>query len=62
MPLVEMRRRHQTCHTALGKSTAASAEGSELTLKQQIIRRMREMLKEQDDRAVGTGSGCERSA
>jgi hypothetical protein len=63
-PLVEMRRRHQTRHAALGVRTRSSkstaAEDSELTLKQQIIRRMREVLKEQDDRAVGTG--CERSA
>jgi hypothetical protein len=35
-------------------------EDSKLTLKKQIICHMREVLKEQDNRAVGTG--CERSA
>ena len=63
-PLVEMRRRHQTRQAALGVRTRTSkstaAEDSELTIKQQIIRRMREVLKEQDEHAVGTG--YERSA
>ena len=61
--LVEMRRQHQTRHAALGirtrSSKATDTEDSEISLKQQIIRRMREVLKEQSDRAVGTG--CERS-
>jgi hypothetical protein len=59
-PLVEMRRRHQTRHAALSIRTRISkATDTEDSLKQQIIRRMREVLKEQSDRAVGTG--CERS-
>ena len=62
-PLVEMRRQHQTRQAALVGVRTRSYTGvdvSKLTLKKQIIRRMREVLKEQDNQAVGTG--CERSA
>lgn len=63
-PLVEMQRRHQTCQAALGVRTRTSksmaTEDSKLTIKQQIICHMWEVLKEQDDHAVGTG--CEHSA
>lgn len=59
---VEMRRRHQTRQAALGVRTRKFKRpmDPDVTLKQHIVRRMREVLKEQDDHAVGTG--CERSA
>ncbi|KAF8222893.1 hypothetical protein L208DRAFT_1381678 [Tricholoma matsutake] len=63
-PLVKMRRQHQTHHAVLGVRTRSlektDTEDSEISHRQQIICRMREVLKEQSDRAVGTG--CEHSA
>jgi hypothetical protein len=58
-PLVDMRRRHQTRQAALGVHTRKSkSTDPDITLKQNIVRSMREVLKEQDDRAVGTGCEC----
>jgi hypothetical protein len=51
-PLVEMRCQHQTCHAALGirtRTLKTTEDSAKISLKQQIIRRMREVLKEQSD-------------
>jgi len=59
-PLVNMHRRHQTHQVALGVQTRLSkSTNAESTLKQGIIQRMCDVLKEQDDQAVGTR--CEHS-
>jgi hypothetical protein len=55
--LVEMRRRHQTRQATLGVRTRASnTENLELSLKQHPIHHMHDMLKQQNDQAVGTGA------
>ena len=61
-PLVKMRRRHQTRQATFGirtrsnkHSDAASSPDSETSIKMQIVRRMHEVLKEQDEHAIGTG-------
>lgn len=62
-PLVKMRRRHQTRQAALGVRTRSykpfldtpSSSESERSVKMKIVRRMHEVLKEQDEHATGTG-------
>lgn len=61
-PLVKMRRTHQTRQAAFGVRTrshntwdAASGNGSETSIKMRIVRQMHDVLKEQDEHAVGTG-------
>jgi hypothetical protein len=61
-PLVKMCRRHQTRQATFGIRTrsnklldAAPSPDSETSIKMQIVRRMHEVLKEQDEHAIGTG-------
>ena len=61
-PLVKMRRRHQTRQATLGIRTRSYklsdpkfSSDSETSIKMQIVRRMHEVLKEQDEHAIGTG-------
>ncbi|KAM6495644.1 hypothetical protein JOM56_008350 [Amanita muscaria] len=56
--LVEMRCQHQTPQAALGirtRTTPKLAEDSITSVKHGIISRMHEVLKEQEERAIGTG-------
>jgi len=52
-----MRCRHQTRQATLGVQTQAlNTENLELSLKQHLIHHMHDMLKQQNDQAVGTGA------
>ncbi|KAJ7138789.1 hypothetical protein C8R43DRAFT_845311, partial [Mycena crocata] len=58
--LVELRRRHQTIQAARGVrtrvvGTSNSEKAKETSLRQQLIRKFHLALKEEQDRAVGTG-------
>jgi hypothetical protein len=56
-----MRRKHQTQQAALGVRTKSeTVDKPEISMRQQLIRRFHEVLKEQQDHAIGTG--CERAA
>jgi hypothetical protein len=59
-PLVKMRQIHQTHQAAFGIRTRLSkpsdaALDSDKSIKMQIVRRMHEVLKEEEEHAVGTG-------
>jgi hypothetical protein len=61
--LVDMRRWHQTlqaAHSVRTKSEHGTVNKGELSIRQQLIRRFHEVLKEQQDHAISTG--CERAA
>lgn len=58
-PLVKMRRRHQTRQAAYGVRTRlfkpSDSPDPKTSIKKEIIRRMHDILKDQDEHAVGTG-------